>query len=66
MKAYLRYVPTEAFGVIASPQCTDVLVDPSGKLAITAALQDVCAFNLRLASKVNHILVKTLTNLPGP
>ena len=52
MKSYLRYVPTESFGVIASSQCTDLLIDGTGKVAITPSLEDVCAFNLRQATNV--------------
>ncbi|GAB5035806.1 wd repeat-containing protein 3 [Nannochloropsis oceanica] len=47
MKVYLRFVPTTTFGVVASPTCTDLLLDPSGKLALTAALENVAVLNLR-------------------
>lgn len=53
MKAYLRYVPTTTFGVVAaSSQCTDVLLDARGKRAVTACLEEACAFDLRQGAKV--------------
>ena len=53
MKAYLRYVPTTTFGVVASSsQCTDVLLDGKGKRATTACLEEACTFDLRQGSKV--------------
>ena len=54
MKAYLRYVPTTTFGVVASPQCTDVLVDASGKRVTTACLEEACTFDLRQGAKVSE------------
>jgi U3 small nucleolar RNA-associated protein 12 len=68
MKTYLRYIPTDSFGIIVSPQCPDLLTDASGKLAITAALQDVCVFNLRQGSKVglgNKQLLTVPCEAPG-
>lgn len=53
MKAYLRYVPTTTFGVVASSaQCTDVLLDAKGKRAVTACLEEACVFDLRQGAKV--------------
>lgn len=53
MKAYLRYVPTTTFGVVASSaQCTDVLLDGKGKRAIAACLEEACVFDLRQGAKV--------------
>jgi hypothetical protein len=53
MKAYLRYVPTTTFGVVASSsQCTDVLLDAKGKRATTACLEEACTYDLRQGAKV--------------
>ncbi len=53
MKAYLRYVPTTTFGVVASAsQCTDVLLDAKGRRATTACLEEVCTYDLRQGTKV--------------
>jgi len=59
MKTYLRYIPTKTFGIIASTQCNDVLLDPKDKLAITANVQDVGVFNLRQANKVMDVVMVT-------
>ena len=60
MKVYLRFVPTATFGVVASPTCTDLLLDPSGKLALTAALENVAVLNLRSGEPVRTL------RPPGP
>jgi len=60
MKVYLRFVPTTTFGVVASPTCTDLLLDPSGKLALTAALENVAVLNLRSGEPVRTL------RPPGP
>ena len=60
MHTYLRYVPTATFGLVASPQCTDLLLDHQGKMAFTAALEDVAAFNLRAGTPVRTM------RPPGP
>lgn len=64
MKAYLRYVPTTTFGVVASSaQCTDVLLDGKGKRAIAACLEEACAFDLRLGAKVRITVYNVLWSL---
>lgn len=54
MKTYLKYIESECFGVIAgsSALSTGIYLEPQGKLAICAALQDVAAWNIRQGRKV--------------
>lgn len=46
VKSYLRYVASSCLGVIASP-VSHVVVDASGQLAFTPALENVCVWNIR-------------------
>ena len=52
---YLRYIPTSSMGIINSTQCQDILLDPSGKLAITATLNQVGVFNIKLNSQIRWL-----------
>ncbi|XP_006651048.2 WD repeat-containing protein 3 [Oryza brachyantha] len=46
VKAYLRYEPALAFGVVASPE-SNVVYDPSGRLLLAAALDRFAAWDLK-------------------
>jgi U3 small nucleolar RNA-associated protein 12 len=50
VKAYLRYEPAGAFGVVTSG-CAPVY-DASGKLLISAALENVIVWNVKQGSQV--------------
>ncbi len=49
VKTYLRYELTDSFGVITS-NGSNALFDRTGKLAITACLENVCVWNIKQAS----------------
>ncbi|KAL3161937.1 hypothetical protein ABBQ38_009019 [Trebouxia sp. C0009 RCD-2024] len=53
VKAYLRYDLANTFGVVASN--SNVVYDHTGKLAITACLENICLWNVKQGT-----LVKTL------
>jgi hypothetical protein len=52
VKAYLRYVLKETFGVIASPQCNAVFVDPQCRLAAAGCLENLSVWNLKQSLQV--------------
>lgn len=52
VKAYLRYVLKETFGVIASPHCNAVFVDPQCRLAAAGCLENVTVWNLKQSLQV--------------
>ena len=55
VRAYLRYKPHSTFGVICSPT-SNAIFDATQKLAISASLSDVVAWNLVTNEMVNVIL----------
>jgi U3 small nucleolar RNA-associated protein 12 len=54
MKSYLRYAPSHSFGAICSPS-SNAIFDFSGNLILTAAVEEVCVWNARQASKVSSL-----------
>ncbi len=53
VKAYLRYELSSTFGVVTSNSA--LVQDITGKLVVTAALENVAVWNLRQGTLVNHI-----------
>ncbi|KAJ2708740.1 beta transducin, partial [Coemansia spiralis] len=51
VKTYLRYEARPSFGVIASP-AGNAVFDHSGKLSVTAALEDVVVWDIKKATQV--------------
>lgn len=51
VKSYLRYVPSGNFGIIASPSSNSVF-DPSGKLVISPALEDVILWDMKMGTMI--------------
>ena len=47
VKVYLRYVLKETFGVIASPACNSIFLDPQCRLAAAGALEHIAVWNLK-------------------
>jgi hypothetical protein len=54
VKTYLRYEQSHSFGVISSSG-GNVVFDRTGKLALTASLEDVCVWNLKQAALVHTL-----------
>lgn len=51
VKAYLRYEHHSAFGVVASGP---VVAEPSGRLLVAAALENVVLWNVKSGQAVRH------------
>ncbi len=51
VKSYQRYVPSAAFGVIASPTC-NVVLDAEGGSVIVGALEEVAVWHIKRGVKV--------------
>jgi U3 small nucleolar RNA-associated protein 12 len=51
VKAYLRYEQVDCFGVVVSPNA-NVVYDHTGKLVLTAALENVVVWNPKLGTAV--------------
>ena len=58
VKAYLRYDLANTFGVVASN--SNVVYDHTGKLAITASLENVCLWNVKQGTLVRTYLFSAL------
>ena len=52
VKAYLRYVLQETFGVVASPQCNAIFLDAQCRLAASGCLENLSVWNLKQALQV--------------
>lgn len=53
VKAYLRYELSSTFGVVTSNSA--LLHDTTGKLVVTAALENVAIWNLRQGTLVSYL-----------
>ena len=58
VKAYLRYDLASTFGVVASN--SNIVHDHTGKLVITAALEDVNIWNVKQGTLVSKLLSPVL------
>jgi U3 small nucleolar RNA-associated protein 12 len=58
VKIYLKYGLRKAFGVITSSP-SNVVFDPTGKLAITGALESVAIWNVRRGTLVSSLNVSS-------
>ena len=56
-QTYLRFVPTATFGLIASPGCR-IALDANGRIAFSAAAEDVLVWNLKLGVQLARLHVK--------
>lgn len=54
VKAYLRYEAAATFGVVAST-AANVALDASGKLLVSAALENVLVWNIRQGAAVSAL-----------
>jgi hypothetical protein len=52
VKAYLRYVLKQTFGVIASPACNAIFVDTQCRVAAAGALENISVWNMKQAIQV--------------
>ncbi len=55
VKAYLRYVLKETFGVIASPACNAIFLDPQCRVAAAGCLENITFWNMKQAVQVNTL-----------
>jgi len=54
VKAYLRYSADRALGIITSREC-NVVLDRTGKLALSGAVEAICVWNLRQGALVREL-----------